>query len=473
MYYSIKTLLAQGKSQRAIAKELGIHRQTVRQMAEKIARDELPDRVRPRGRHLDEHRALLKRYLDQGLTAVLIQDRLSKNGIVVAYSTLTEYLRTLRHQEVYVPVHSDPGEEAQVDFGYLGYFRQGTDSFKVWVFCMVLSHSRYAYYEVVRDQSVGTFIQAHINAFEYFGGVPQTVKIDNLKAGVLEASFYEPVIQKQYAEFLAHYQSQPLTARIARGQDKGKVESGVKYIKGNFLRGLTTRSFELLQKSLVGWNAEVCNVRVHGTTRKVPSVVFEQVEKPVLQPLPEQRYLIFQVERRKVNNYGHIRVKGSYYSVPYLYVGKEVFVQYNQVGLRIYVGTEEIALHPWAPEEGSFVTREEHKAPYKQARSAEEYQRLAEEKGTYIGLFSAALHQQNPRSWKNMMRGIFHLTRVHSCELVEAACQKAHHYQTYSYQTVKHLCKLGIRHQEIEQEDLAGLGGYGLDLKAYDQLFTP
>jgi transposase len=87
---------------------------------------------------------------------------------------------------------------------------------------MVLSHSRYSYNEIVLNQSVSTFIRCHIHAFEYFGGVPEVIKIDNLKAGVITPSFYEPVIQYQYAEFLSHYGSSPVTARINRGQDKGK-----------------------------------------------------------------------------------------------------------------------------------------------------------------------------------------------------------------------------------------------------------
>lgn len=473
MYYNIKTLLAQGQSQRAIAQQLGIHRKTVRQMAERIAKGELPTQAPSRPRKLDAHRERLGQYLAQGLSAVLIQRKLAESDIRVAYSTLTDYLRGLQSQEVYVPVHSDPGEEAQVDFGYLGYFRQGDQSFKVWVFCMVLSHSRYAYYEVVRDQRVPTFIQAHLHAFEYFGGVPRTVKIDNLKAGVLEASFYEPVIQKQYAEFLNHYQSQALTARIGRGQDKGKVESGVKYVKNNFVKGLPSRSYEALGSQLRHWNTQICNQRIHGTTRQVPAQVFAQTEKPALQALPACRYELFGIETRKVNAYGHIRVRGSYYSVPYQYTAQEVFVHCHQAGLRVFAGQEQIAFHPWAPNQGSFVSREEHKPPYKQARSAEEYQRLAQQKGAHIARFSQELRLRNPRSWKNMMQGIFRLTRVHSCQLVDAACQKAHQYQTYSYQTVKHLCKLGLTHQQVEREDLAGLGGYGLDLKTYDHLFKP
>ena len=114
---------------------------------------------------------------------------------------------------------------------------------KVWVFSMVLSHSHHSYSEVVLDQSVSTFIRCHIHAFEFFGGVPATVKIDNLKAGVITPSFFEPVIQHQYATFLEHYGSSPITVRIGCDQDKGKIESSIKYIKNNFLKRIDHRDY--------------------------------------------------------------------------------------------------------------------------------------------------------------------------------------------------------------------------------------
>ena len=89
---------------------------------------------------------------------------------------------------------------------------------KIWVFVCVLSHSRYAYYELVKDQTVETFIRCHEGAFHFFGGVPKIVRIDNLKAGVLEVNFYEPIYQD-----LKHYGASGITCRVRRGQDKGKV----------------------------------------------------------------------------------------------------------------------------------------------------------------------------------------------------------------------------------------------------------
>ncbi|HEK25560.1 MAG: hypothetical protein C0170_07510 [Hydrogenobaculum sp.] len=144
---------------------------------------------------------------------------------------------------------------------------------------MKLSSSRYAYYELVENQSTATFIQCHINAFEFFCCVPQVVSIDNLKSAVLKASFYEPLIQKEYAAFLAHYGCEPITCRSMTKTDKGKVESGIKYVKNNFLKGLDTRDFFEARKKLRYWVDNVCNTRLHGTTRKIPKDEFYNTKK--------------------------------------------------------------------------------------------------------------------------------------------------------------------------------------------------
>jgi len=168
-----------------------------------------------------------------GLSAVLIYEKLAQEkNVDITYSGVKKYVRKLRGpKHPYVPIVSPPGKEAQVDFGYAGYFTNGIKKVKVWIFCMRLSYSRYDYYELVTDQSILTFIRCHIKAFEYFGGVPEIVKIDNLKAGVLEANFYEPEIQHEYAFMLSYYGSCPIPCRIRKPEEKGKVESGIKYVK--------------------------------------------------------------------------------------------------------------------------------------------------------------------------------------------------------------------------------------------------
>ena len=229
MYYSVKTLSNQGKSNLEISKILGIHRNTVTKIKKIIKNKEpFPTKV-SRKSSLDAYKDKILEYLELDLSAVLIHEKLQENyNLNKSYGAVRDYVKKLKGSECYIPLITPPGREGQVDFGYVGRFKKDGKESKTWTFCMVLSSSRYPYYEFVTNQKTETFIKCHINAFEHFGGVPETIKIDNLKSAVLEASFYEPVFQEEYNNFLNHYGTSGVTCRIRRGQDKGKVESGIK-----------------------------------------------------------------------------------------------------------------------------------------------------------------------------------------------------------------------------------------------------
>lgn len=469
MHYTIKTLLSQGRSERSISKELGISRKVVQRVKRELASG-ISGQGYHRAKQLDEYSDQIAQWLCSDLTAVLIHRKLVEDhGLDISYSTVNRAVRELKKGEVYVPVHSDPGEEAQVDFGYIGKFVRGEKELKVWVFSMQLSHSRYAYYEVVRDQSVETFIRCHQYGFEYFGGAPRTVKLDNLKAGVIKPDFYEPLFQHQYSAFLAHYGSAPITARVRRPQDKGKVESGIKYVKNNFVRGLVHRDFERLAPELRRWNDQVCNVRTHGTTHKVPAEVFNQVEKPVLIKLPSQRFEIFRIEQRKVNRLGHINFECNYYSVPHIHVGKTLTVKSNGRLLKVYEALEEVALHQLAQGKGSYVTLDQHKPPGKQEKTKAYYEEKLKEIGPAALEFAQAIHQHTPNHWKDKVRGIINLKKAFPPRLINQACQRALDYQNYTYLVVKNICEQGI--VELDEATLpTGLGGFSHQLSLYDQL---
>jgi transposase len=199
--------------------------------------------------------------LEQGLTNVRVREKLLEQGISLKYRTLSRYIAGLKHKEdICVRFHTQPGEEAQVDFGYVGmHYVEPDKKKKAWVFNMRLSYSRLDYYEVVFDQAVKTFIKCHINAFKYFGGVPKTVRIDNLKAAILEAHFYEPLQQETYRQFSEHYGFDPIPCRVREPQEKGKVESGIKFVKGNFFAGREFVSRQDMERALAYWLSTRCN----------------------------------------------------------------------------------------------------------------------------------------------------------------------------------------------------------------------
>jgi len=471
MYYTIKTLFSKGYSKRKISKELGIHRNTVTKILSEVSSGEVGPKPFSRNKLLDNYKEQIDIWLSQEKSAVLIHEYLtSKYSIDVAYPTVVKYVRSLKHGEVYIPLLSDPGEEAQVDFGYLGNFIKEGHSVKVWAFSMVLSHSRYSWSEVVSDQSVSTFIRCHIHAFEYFGGVPATVKTDNLKAGVITPSFYEPVIQHQYACFLEHYGSTPITARIRRGQDKGKIESGVKYIKNNFLKRVDNKDYSMLQPALEVWTSKICNRRLHGTTRKIPAEVFECVEKQTLLPLPKERFEIYNIEKRKVNAYGHISYRYNYYSVPYQYAGEEMTIQSNVSILKVFKNTDLVAIHTICDKQGHFITKEEHKPPYKQKKSREYYQTRINAIGPNAIIFMEQLEKIRPRHWHEILRGILSLEKQYDTALIDLSCERALSYGALSYREVKSILEKKLYLQETHEYLLPVLGGYGHDLSTYDNI---
>ena len=471
MHNTIKTLLEKGKSQRSIARELKISRKVVRRV-----KRELEEGQRPSGYHrakkLDAHTEQIQAYLEKGLSAVLIHQRLvEKHGLQLSYSCVSRYVADLKGQEAYVPIQRAIAEEAQVDFGYLGKFEASDGRLiKVWAFNMVLSYSRYAYYELVTDQSVATFILCHLHAFEFFGGIPDWVLLDNLKAGVIHPSFYEPILQEQYSEFLAHYACVGRPCRVRRPEHKGKVESGIKYLKNNFIKGLEHRNYGRLVAQLQHWNNEVCNKRLHGTTRKVPLQVFEQEEKAKLTPLPAQRYEWWACEERKVNRLGHIAYQYNYYSVPYQYIGQQLRVKTNGSLLKVFCQYQEVALHQICKQKGQYLTRPEHLPAHKQPRGPDYYQTKLEEIGSSAVAMMQVFLKAHPKTWKEKTRGLLSLKQHYDYAIIEQACKRALAYGADTYGVVKNICQKGLVGSPPQDALPLNLGGFNHDLSQYDQL---
>lgn len=472
MYHTIKTLLAQGRSQREIARDLGMCRKTVSRIARALSEGMEGPGEQVRVKVLDDYEQEISTYHESGLSAVLIHRKLvEKHGVNVSYPSVARSVERLRKREVYVPLHSAPGEECQVDFGYLGQFRRNGRAVKVWVFAMVLSHSRYSYYRVVTTQRVTEFLDCHIKAFEYFGGVPRTVKLDNLKSGVTTPDLYEPLLQEQYSSFLAYYGCAGIACRPERPQDKGKVESAIKYVKNNFLKGFEGEGYEELVCALRVWNEEICNKRVHGTTRRVPASVFHSLEREALGALPSHRYQISEVTGRRVTRMAHVTYRHNYYSVPARYAGLQVRLESNGTLLRVYHDRAQIATHSISHEIGVYVSMQDHRPEGKRMVFREEYQRRMAAIGPHAVRMFAALLEQVPTHWTPMTRGILSLRKRFSDEAIDASCRRALHYGAVGYQQVKRICEGGLyrqREDTLPRPDYSQ--EYGHELGMYDRI---
>lgn len=454
MYTTIKTLWNRGCNKSEIARLTGHDWKTISKVVKAIQAGQPAPFRKPHPRLLDPHKVSILAWIEQGLSALRIQEELALQGIKISYTSVKDFVaHSKRHQQIYLRIHTEPGEEAQVDFGYVGYTLDNLGKRrKTWVFNMRLSYSRLDFYQKVYDQKVETFILCHMNAFRYFGGIPKTIKIDNLKAAILQANFYEPVYQRLYQQFAQYYGFQSIPCRIYQPNDKGKVESGIKYVKVNFFAGRQFKSSDDLDRQLARW-LEKANQRLHGTTKKIPREQFECHEKSVLLPLPSQAFNLAKVGVRKVYHDCHVYIQHNYYSVPYHYVGQEVDIEIGNGLVKIYANQQLIAVHTEIKGKGEFSTQPGHYPQYK-CLSETEYQEKYQAKMAAIGhyaeqiFFSFLTHKKH--SWTRAVQGILALRKKYPPDVINRSCQRALAYGAYEYHTIKNICQNGSYHLPLE-----------------------
>jgi transposase len=476
--HSIITLAANGWSQRGIARELGIHRETVgrylRQEAAKPAKvptgsgaegtakpanlplgsepvvdskpAKVPAGIFPRSRsQCESWRALLEQGVQAGLTAQrLYQDLVGDHGYPGSYDAVKRFVRQLRQTQPvpFVRMEVLPGVEAQVDFGQGAWVLVDGKRKRPHLFRIVLSHSRKAYSEVVWQQTTESFIRCLENAFRYFGGVPCTLIIDNLRAAVTRADWYDPEVNAKVAEFCRHYGTVILPTRPAMPHHKGKIEAGVKYAQDNALKGRTFNSLAEQNLFLLEWESHVADTRIHGTTRQQVGKVFHEVERTKLLPLPAGLFPVFEEAPRTVHRDGYIELQRAYYSVPPEYVGRQVWARWESRLLRVFNQRREvIAVHALA-EPGKFTTDPNHlHSPYRQVvqQGLDHLLDRARLIGVQTGSWAEAMVQQRGPIGVRVLHGLLALAQKHPVKTLEQAAQKALHHGTWRLRDLRTL----------------------------------
>lgn len=462
MHTTIKTLFEKGYNKTQIGKILDVNRKTVAIVLDKLATDGVVER-KVQSTILDEFKEYINIQAQKGLSAMRVYQDIKalEPGYIGGYDTVKKYMSVIKMStpKAYMVLHSLPGEEAQVDFGYIGTIRMKDGKYKkAWIFIMELSYSRYMYVRIVFEQSVATFIDCHKRAFRYFGGVPNTVKIDNLKAAILQADFYEPTVQRNYAAFATHYGFMAEPCRVYTPTDKGKVESNIKYAKNNCFKGREFMDIDEAEAFLGNWLDNIANVRIHGTTKKVPSDQFKSVEKNQLQALPCNDYVISQITKCTVQTNCHISHKGNYYSVPHIYIGDSVDILATDNMLKVFYKEKEIALHPLEKaEKGKHITNKNHYPEYKNITSdsiksiyREEMKQIGEHAETFFQRFAEDIgNKYNYRT----ITGILSLKKRYSNEAIDNACHRAYTYNALRYKTVKTICEKGMAALPIDTNE--------------------
>jgi transposase len=316
---------------------------------------------------------LVEDLLKAKVEARAIHRRLCRShGYTGSYSSILRFIAQIRPvvPDAVVRIETAPGLEAQVDFGTVGLMwdpalrRQRT----AYCFVMTLSWSRHMYVRFVFDQRIATWLQCHNLAFEAFGGVPMEMVIDNLKAAVLKASLSDPVLSEPYTRLARHCGFLVHPCRPHTPEHKGKVESGVHYVKRNFIASEEITDINDANTKVANWVAEEAGLRIHGTTYTRPMERFVGVERAALQPLPATPCDLEAVVRATLHRDCHVQVADAFYSAPHHYIGQclDVYIHHHSENLfslevvQIFDRVTLLTTHERATYKGQRITRHEH-----------------------------------------------------------------------------------------------------------------
>jgi transposase len=287
---------------------------------------------------------LLERY---PYSAAQVFQRLRERGFDGGYSLVKAYVRTVRprRQAAFLTLAFAPGECAQVDWGSFGAVPVGQTYRQLSFFVMVLCYSRMLYVEFTVSQTMEHFLACHQHAFEFFGGIPHKLMVDNLKSAVLKRAVGEaPVFNPKYLDFANHSGFTIAPCNVGKGNEKGRVENGVGYVKKNFLAGLDLPDFSALNPAARQWLDTVANVRLHGATRETPTALWH-TERPALRPLPLHPFDIATVSHVRASRQFRITLETNRYSVPAHYAGHALTLKTSPDRLCVYLGDQLIARH--------------------------------------------------------------------------------------------------------------------------------
>ena len=350
--------------------------------------------------------------------------------------------------DVAIPVETEPGDVAQVDFGYAGMMwdpKTGKQR-KAWVFVMVLGHSRHRFDRVVFDQKQERWCDLHIAAFKHFGGVARVIVPDNLKAAVVRAAFAiddrNAELNRSYRELARYYGFRVDPTPPRSPKKKGKVENGVRYVKNNALKGRDGEPIDEVNAALSVWCTEVAGARIHGTTHKKPLEAFLLEEKSALLPLPEKKYVRMIWKQATVHKDAHVQYSRRLYSVPWRHIGERVWLKVVGESVLIYADDERVATHRRRGS-GLRSTVEDHLPEGRRDlrhRSQSFWQERAEKVGPQTAKYVKEVFDSDDVLYQlRAVQSIVTHLENYPRERAEAACRRASYYGITTYQGIKNI----------------------------------
>ncbi|HEY5866825.1 MAG TPA: IS21 family transposase [Candidatus Tectomicrobia bacterium] len=438
----------QGLSASQIAKELTLDPRTV---AYWLGQEHFrPRQAAPRSSKLDPFKPEIVRLLERyPYSAAQVFQRLREHGFDGGYSLVKAYIRTVRprRQPAFLTLAFAPGECAQVDWGSFGAVPVGQTHRQLSFFVMVLCYSRMLYVEFTVSQTMEHFLACHQHAFEFFGGIPHKVMVDNLKSAVLKRAVGEaPVFNPKYLDFAHHSGFTIAPCNVGKGNEKGRVENGVGYVKKNFLAGLDLPDFSALNPAARYWLDTVANVRLHGETRDTPTALWHK-ERPSLRPLPLHPFDIATVSQVRASRQFRITLETNRYSVPAHYAGQTLTLKTYPDRLCVYLEDKLIARHTRQYDRFQDVEDPDHPKPLleqrKRARDQQLFRRfltLSPQAEAYYRKLEA--RRLNPH---HHVRKIVALSDIYTPEAVARALEDALVYEAFSSEYIANLLEQRAR----------------------------
>lgn len=419
------------KSIRSIALELGFDRKTVKRVIER--RSVVMARRTPgRRSQLDDYKAHIESLLQKEpkITATAILHNIRSRGYGGGFTILRLYVRKVRRtqvrpREAFLRLEFEPGDVGQVDWGEFGdVFGDGV---KIHCFAMVLAYSRMIYIEFTRSEKFEEFVRCHEHAFEYFGGAPKSCWYDNLATAVTDRMGSLVRFNSRFMAYMGHHSIRPHACNVARGNEKGRVEDLIKYIRMNFWSGREFKDFDDLQVQAILWRNQTANQREHRSTRRIVRIMFESLEKEKLLGLNPVPYDTDEIFSRYVTQDFHFQYETNRYSVPWTLVGMTVTIRVNAREIKIYYHEKFVSSHRRSYLKHQVITTEAHRAGLLERKPGvrrEDWQltfinKMGPAMADYIELIN-----QGPRSIKNEIKRLIGLTTIYGEAQVLAACSE-------------------------------------------------
>ena len=468
-----------GLTAQQIARELAMDVRTVKKWLDQTRFR--PRKSSPRASKLDPFKGDIVRMLQaHPYTAIQVLQRLHEQGFEGGYSIVKDYVRKVRPPKTraFLTLSFAPGECAQVDWGSYGSVNVGSTRRRLSFFVMVLCYSRLMYVEFSVSQTMEYFLGCHLNAFEFFGRVPQRIMVDNLKSAVLKRIVgTAPVFNPKYLDFANHYGFTIAACNVGKGNEKGRVENGVGYVKKNLLAGLDISDFTAIHPAARHWLDTVANVRIHGETRQQPIVRFEN-ERAYLNVLPHHRFDIATVSQVRASSQFRVALDANRYSVPAEYAGRQLTLKTYPDRICLYHDNKLIARHARSYDRHQDIEDPDHPKQLllwrKKAREQKIVMRFLS-LSPKSALYYQKLEQRRMNPYHHVQK-IVALSEIYSPEAVARALEDAFTFQAFSCEYIANLLeqrtrclpKPGALHL-TRREDLLDLTVESPDLSIYQK----